>query len=135
MATGGRSPAVHDHVLLIWTRTNCDLRRFLRLILINSPVRTKLKTSGQGRRLAFASACQLHASLAHGRRRGYDAEYSREEPGLGIPPASGGQSRMAELLDHDPQLQTVRRRHGRQSEGSAALNSNPCRLIDGVIPW
>lgn len=31
--------------------------------------------------------CQLHASLAHGRRRGFDAGYSREEPGAGNPHA------------------------------------------------
>ena len=39
-----------------------------------------------------------------GRRRGYDAGYSREEPGAGKPPARicEGKSRMAELLDHDP---------------------------------
>ncbi|MBB4363134.1 hypothetical protein GGD65_004167 [Bradyrhizobium sp. CIR18] len=32
-------------------------------------------------------ACQLQASLAHGRRRGYDAGYPREEPSAGKPPA------------------------------------------------
>ncbi|WP_354211575.1 MULTISPECIES: transposase [unclassified Bradyrhizobium] len=34
-----------------------------------------------------ASVCPFHASLALGRRRGYDAGYLREEPGAGKPPA------------------------------------------------
>lgn len=52
----------------------------------------------------LASVCPFHASLALGRRREYDADYSREEPGPGKPHARicDSESRMAELLEHDP---------------------------------
>ena len=54
-------------------------------------------------RLCPPSPCSLLGSHGHGRRDGHEAGYPREEPGAGKPHARicDGESRMAELLDHD----------------------------------
>lgn len=65
----------------------------------------------------LASVCPFHASLALGRRRGYDTGYSRKEPGAGKAPAqvcegetewlsysttTGSDNRTGELFSYAP---------------------------------